>query len=76
VCSVCGGGGKIQCIVEIFRNTEEETGAPQEKMAAYQRRKSTQEDTRTPKCHWKEKLRHLAYNTERNWEKEAHKVYK
>ena len=69
------GGRRIQSIGEIFRNTEEGTGAPEEQAAAYQHECSTQEDT-VKYANEQRNLGTPAYSIKRKWENQANKVYK
>jgi hypothetical protein len=57
-----GGGDRITSTVEISRNTEVEEGAPEEKMATYQRGSSNQEIRTVKKAAELRLLGTFAYN--------------
>lgn len=51
-CPQCAGRGKTKpSIVEMFRNEDVETGAPEEQMATHRRTNSTQGNTYCQKYH-------------------------
>ena len=58
------GGERITSIVEMPRNTEVESGAPEQQTATYQRGNSTQEGTGWQQGQTTDKFSGLAYKME------------
>jgi len=64
----------IPSIVQMPRNTDLESGAPEQQMVTYQQGNSTQEDTHCQNCQRTETLGTVSYKIKCKWKNQVKKM--